>query len=249
MILTDVDISNEREETTVCSENGTLHSYGVTDMRMVRVIHAQECGVFHAVRYVTPHTLAVGSVHACHLFDLRAASQRPVHSLFIPPSKNTTILTHVTSLAVHPDRRHILATATNDGAVLVHDLRRSTTATTITNTTITTTTTTTSNVSSQSHGESSVLLSHNAHRGPVHEIAFFLPNPAHLLSVGEDGSLLLWDLSREGQLSSSMPQMPSLHRLVTANVPLLAFDYHASLNTLVCTAENDALIFTFDVFD
>jgi WD40 repeat protein len=241
-VLTDVDLLSEREEVTVCTENGTLHCCTAAELRVVRVIRAQECGVFHAVCYVTSHTVAVGSVQSCHLFDERMAAERPVQSLVIPWSEPA--VTHVTSLAVHPDRRHIIATGTSRGSVLVHDLREGTSASSGSG-----------SGEQQSHRwDNTVVLSHSAHHGPVHEVAFFLSKPSHLLSLAHDGTLLLWDLNREGhpyrtENSLAVPQTSAsaaLRQLVATPVPLLAFDYHTTLNTIYCTAENDALIFAFN---
>lgn len=246
-VLTDVDVISEREEAVLCSENGMLYTRALDNLRGIRVIHAQECGVFHAVCYVTSHTVIAGSVQGSYLFDLRVASEQPVQSLLIPFSNNR--VTHVTSLAVHPDRRHLISTGTSDGSVLVHDLREGTSSSSSSSGSRVSTIDPTR---SQTVSSRTVILNHNGHRGSVHELAFLLSNPSHLLSVAHDGILLLWDLSRETQrplstaVTSTSPT--ALSQILISPVPLLSFDYHISLNTLLCTAENDALMFAFNIF-
>jgi WD40 repeat protein len=137
----------------------------------------------------------------------------------------------------------MISTGTSDGSVLVHDLREGTSSSL-------------SNGSSSSRrrrsGSITTILSHNGHQGSVHELAFLLSNPSHLLSVAHDGVLLLWDLNRESQRFSSTTATSTsptaLSQILVSPVPLLAFDYHISLNTLLCTGENDALMFAFNIF-
>jgi WD40 repeat protein len=206
------DLELERQQMAVGGENGELSLFSVN-----------LAGPPKATRQHAYETeLSVSAVRFLSSFVVAAAhgkvrfwDTRAGQSPF--SSLSTQANSEIHSLSPHPvQSQFIVATGASDGSVAIWDTRNT----------------------------KGPIMDSRSHSSDVWKVEFHRTIPSCLLSCGEDGAILLWDMGIEQQLSHGVftPSHANVSSLHSTTSGVNCFDVSTSQNSLIATADNQAII-------